>query len=373
MRPKHRHTRLTGVSQHSATRELSPTAEDMDMNSKLRQLIANLAKANGKPDMAGDAGELFARKWFERERIEYFKLPQSIATKPVSLVRCGGKRPDFGIELSADEAVFVDAKFHTTNGGIEFRMKISEIAAYRAFQCWMKDDEATVDTIDILFMIFPKEMNGDKFVWILLDEIEQGSDTTLGGEPAKSIPLTGRDYAWFDYENTPDKNDSRTNAFGLWRYALEYLTSASVLAVNSEQEKHVLVHADATYQCTCQGLELAFKSYMRARGTDLRHLRRLSHPIGRSMKLAVDLGLPALSPGHVAAIVLADQLYSTHELRYIVTGAKEYPALGTLLAAGVEALDASASAVSQAEAGDDRFVARMRTDISKIRPLAIAH
>ncbi len=160
--------------------------------------------------------------------------------------------------------------------------------------------------------------------------------------------------------------EDRTTAFGLWRYALEYLAAARTLADAETQLRRIVIHTDVTYQCACQGLELAFKAFLRAGGATVDDLRGIGHPITKAMTRAFDLGLTKLNPSHLAAINLVDRLYAAHEFRYIVTGSKEYPTLTTLLEAGASALMAIAPAVSKATTGDESLVPRMRQDATEI-------
>jgi len=170
------------------------------MKDEVRRLVANLAKLCNRKQSAGAAGELFARKWFEREGLEYFQLPQCQNTMPAELAKRGGKRPDFAVALNKSEsAVYVDAKFHQTKDLTEFSLKVSELEKYKSFITWMhigRESNEPVD--DVLFMLFPKELNGDRFVWIHLDEFAKGTKTSLENEPALTVSLLDRAELWFD-------------------------------------------------------------------------------------------------------------------------------------------------------------------------------
>ena len=169
------------------------------MNSKLHRLVANIAKIDPNPSASGAAGELFARKWFEREGLEYFAFPQSQATKPSSLTQIGGKRPDFAVALlDGQPPVYVDAKFHQTKDGTEFSLEIAEFEKYMAFIQWVKQEGIDDGPIHILFMLYPKEFSGDKFVWIDLDEIAKGELVTINDKPVRKISLSDRDGLWVD-------------------------------------------------------------------------------------------------------------------------------------------------------------------------------
>ena len=65
----------------------------------------------------------------------------------------------------------------------------------------------------------------------------------------------------------------------------------------------------------------------------------------------------------ISALKVIDQHYRQHEFRYIVTGMKEYPALGFLLAGCAQNLYDAAPDVAEATSEPKR-VGRMRLDLS---------
>jgi hypothetical protein len=169
------------------------------MKTDLRRLVANFAKADGTNEAAGKAGELFARKWFERERMDYFRFPQSKGTKPFTLAARGGKRPDFAVAMrDVDSLVYVDAKFHKTNNLTEFILKEAELQQFRVFRTWIKDEYSDTGDRDVLFMLYPKEINGDRFVWVHLDEFSNAELVVFEGEPARKLSLIDREGLWVD-------------------------------------------------------------------------------------------------------------------------------------------------------------------------------
>lgn len=169
------------------------------MKTDLRRLVASFAKADGTKEAAGSAGELFARKWFERERIEYFRFPQSKGTKPLTLAARGGKRPDFAVAMqNVDSLVYVDAKFHKTADLTEFTLTEAELKQFREFRIWIRDECGDAGDRDVLFMLYPKEINGDRFVWVHLDEFSDAEAVLLEGEPARRLSLVGREGLWVD-------------------------------------------------------------------------------------------------------------------------------------------------------------------------------
>ena len=60
---------------------------------------------------------------------------------------------------------------------------------------------------------------------------------------------------------------------------------------------------------------------------------------------------------------MMDRYYREHEFRYIVTGMKEYPALGRLLSVGAAILYDAAPVVAEAMDAPG-LVSRMRLDLS---------
>lgn len=165
---------------------------------KLRRIVAEFAKRGAKK-IKGHIGEQWARKWFEHKGYDYFEFPQTPDTMPTSLSQCGGKRPDFALSLNRDESlVYIDVKFHATNNVTEFRLTIDELKKYEAFKEWAVNELQDDGERDIVLMLYPQELNGDRFTWILLDELLAGEDTIMDGKPAKRISLLDRDGLWIE-------------------------------------------------------------------------------------------------------------------------------------------------------------------------------
>jgi hypothetical protein len=170
------------------------------MKHELRRLIAHMAISDGSPEAAGAAGECFAKHWFAEHSLEYYCIPQSPETMPPALAAYGGKRPDFAVDFKGpDGVVYVDAKFHKTNGVTQFAMTVEEINKYKALQAW---DRATspgqLNDADVIFIVFPKELASDAFVWVHLDEFSRGTATTLDSKPAIAVSLLDRDELWVE-------------------------------------------------------------------------------------------------------------------------------------------------------------------------------
>ncbi|RQT36156.1 hypothetical protein [Burkholderia contaminans] len=159
-----------------------------------------LAFAKTCPVQSGKYGEKFARQWFKKNNWEFVDMDQSIGTKHEKLRALGGKRPDFIVDSRSDlHVTTVDAKFATTDDGKIFCMPDWEIEQYRMFKVFA-EEEVPGTTCEVLFMIFPKEFNGKRLVWVDLSELENGADVTVRGHPGKQVSLENRDELW-------DKNE----------------------------------------------------------------------------------------------------------------------------------------------------------------------
>lgn len=155
-----------------------------------------LAFAKTCPIQSGIYGENFARQWFKKNNWEFVDMDQSIGSKHERLRALGGKRPDFIVDSRSEVHVTtVDAKFATTEGGKVFGMPDWEIEQYRMFKVFA-EEEFPRTTCEVLFMVFPKEFDGKRFVWVDLSEFEYGTDVTVRGHPGKQVSLEKRDDLW---------------------------------------------------------------------------------------------------------------------------------------------------------------------------------
>ncbi len=129
-------------------------------------------------------------------------------------------------------------------------------------------------------------------------------------------------------EEDVDRADGdRQSALGLWRYAFDYLKAAKIL---DENDPNHWSASSVTYQCTCQAIELGFKSYLRAKGDGVRALQRLGHSLVKCRRKATRVGLPPRTAPDMEAIRMIDRYYRAQEFRYIKTGMKHYPGIGEL-------------------------------------------
>ena len=127
----------------------------------------------------------------------------------------------------------------------------------------------------------------------------------------------------------------RTTSIGMARYATEFFESA--LAADDKLGKkpgYEVVAPIPVMFLIGQAIELALKAYLLAKGVALRNLRRdYGHELHRSLRKAKELGLSdvvSLSAEEEGIIDLLDDLYSSKQLQYIVTGSKTFPVFGPL-------------------------------------------
>lgn len=143
--------------------------------------------------------------------------------------------------------------------------------------------------------------------------------------------------------NTPRRYEdpARTTPVGMARYATEFMEAA--LAADEKmgaKPEHEFVAPVPVMFLVGQAVELVLKSYLLSQGVSLRQLRHdYGHELRRALRKAKELGLlslVSLSEDELAGIELLDRLYSTKELQYIITGAKEFPVFGPLESAALK-------------------------------------
>lgn len=163
---------------------------------RVRLLAANLATAGSRHDK-GNFGETRAKQWFERQKLTYWAIPQAREEMPRSLSRRGGKRPDFAVEVGG-EIIYFDAKFHETAGVTEFGLDDEELAKFTVFREWALEELEHTGPRDVILMVYPQELKGDKFVLIHLDEMLAGVTALVRQKPGRVVSLLDREGAWFD-------------------------------------------------------------------------------------------------------------------------------------------------------------------------------
>jgi len=120
---------------------------------------------------------------------------------------------------------------------------------------------------------------------------------------------------------------TRSTAHGFWRFAANYLLAARTVEVKIHSEGQLFF---PTLQLYGISIELGLKAFLLKRGLSLSEIRGLSHSLtdllaaARSRKLGREV---KLDRREIAAIHVLDITYSSHSLRYIVTGATQVPQL----------------------------------------------
>lgn len=165
---------------------------------KLIRLIATVAKTS-RNEEKGNTGEYLAREYFNSRSINFFPFPQSKGTKPESLKKIEGKRPDFAIETE-EGLVYLDAKYHSTNNLTSFVLTEEEISQYHKLREWLLMEIGDDGNRLLIIMLFPQEYNGEKLILIPLNDFNDATNDTIGGKPAKRIDL--KKYTVADWENT---------------------------------------------------------------------------------------------------------------------------------------------------------------------------
>jgi len=125
-------------------------------------------------------------------------------------------------------------------------------------------------------------------------------------------------------------DEERTTGMGLWTDANQMLAAAKHLA---SVESMSLVQP--LYYLLGHAIELAFKSYVRARGASLGCLKSIGHDLDLARERAQTAGLGdlvKLSPNDQATISLLNVYYKAKEFEYRVTGSKKYPHVEDLVA-----------------------------------------
>lgn len=114
---------------------------------------------------------------------------------------------------------------------------------------------------------------------------------------------------------------------GFWRFAANYWLAARLVDVKIVEEGQLFFPALQLYAIS---IELSLKAFLLKRGRTLAQVKSLSHSLSNALALARQhkIGRSVkLDRREIAAIQILDITYSTHQLRYIVTGATKVPQL----------------------------------------------
>jgi hypothetical protein len=131
-------------------------------------------------------------------------------------------------------------------------------------------------------------------------------------------------------------DEQRTTAFGLWRFAEDYLNAALLVKRPAESFRDNLEISIPAYFLAGHSIELSLKAFLRARGVSVGDLR--SKAYGHNLEAILresrrrKLGLVvSLTKTDIDSVFLLNQVYKPKELEYIVTGYRQFPAYGALV------------------------------------------
>ena len=120
---------------------------------------------------------------------------------------------------------------------------------------------------------------------------------------------------------------ARSTPHGFWRFSANYFLAARLVAARIHNGGQLFFPALQLYATS---IELSLKAFLLKRGHSLDQIKSLSHNLSRTLSRARlhRLGRSVkLDRREVAAIRILDITYSTHQLRYIVTGSTKVPQL----------------------------------------------
>lgn len=129
---------------------------------------------------------------------------------------------------------------------------------------------------------------------------------------------------------TPD-DDGRTTAIGLARFGLDYLNAALVVDEHMGKGPECSrISPVPAYFLLTHAIELTLKAYLRHMGVSVKQLssKEFGHDLKASYAKAQELGLDELFTANgndKLALDLLVHINEGHQLRYICTGAKEFP------------------------------------------------
>jgi hypothetical protein len=144
-------------------------------------------------------------------------------------------------------------------------------------------------------------------------------------------------------------NPERTTPIGMARYAFEFLEAARTVddKIGSQPGYEIVPPIPVLYLAG-HAIELSLKAYLLSRGVALREVRQLGHNLHACLRKAKELGLLDIvqfTGQEMGAVEILDGLYSTKQLEYIVTGAKQFPIFGPVESFAVRLFNAVSDAV----------------------------
>lgn len=131
-------------------------------------------------------------------------------------------------------------------------------------------------------------------------------------------------------------NSKRTIAIGFARYSNEFFECAVAAdeKVGLNPSYEIIAPIPVMY-LTAHSIELCLKSYLLFHGVQLEELKsnKYGHNLEKCLKEAKRLGLDThvtIDDGELNTISVLNELYSTKQLNYLVTGEKNFPVFGSI-------------------------------------------
>ena len=127
----------------------------------------------------------------------------------------------------------------------------------------------------------------------------------------------------------------RTKPTGMARYAKEFREAADAAdkVLGHKPGFEIMAPIPVLYLIG-HSMELSLKAYLLHQGVTLNELRKTyGHNLRKCMKKSKELGILSIlkiDEHEESAFAVLDELYSTKQLEYIVTGAKTFPIYGYL-------------------------------------------
>jgi hypothetical protein len=127
---------------------------------------------------------------------------------------------------------------------------------------------------------------------------------------------------------------TKTTAIGLIRYAQDFFNCA--LAADETigiQEGYEIIAPIPVLYLIAHSIELCLKAYLIHKNVPLHDLKKYGHDLKKSLQKAKELGLYShiqLNKIELGALCALNDLYSTKQLNYIITGSKQFPIFGHL-------------------------------------------
>jgi hypothetical protein len=144
--------------------------------------------------------------------------------------------------------------------------------------------------------------------------------------------------------NRIHKDPERTKPVGLARYAREFHEAAmgADCTLGMKPGYEIIAPIPVLYLIG-HSMELSLKAFLMHKGVTLDDLpKHFGHDLGKCFEKAIELGLLraiTFDKHELEAFSVLNDLYSTKQLEYIVTGAKTFPAFGHLQSMSQKLLD----------------------------------